>query len=69
MPYRRNEGPRGGGRPRRKVYVRGVRRDTPDLKKMSQALIALATAQLEAEAEAEHTKRFGRGRNGGSDVA
>ncbi len=33
-----------------------MRRDPPDLKKLSQALIALAIAQAEAEAEAEHDK-------------
>lgn len=46
---------RGGGSPReRRISVRAVRRDPPDLKKLSQALIALAVAQAEAEARAEH---------------
>ncbi len=38
----------------RRISVRAVRRDPPDLKKLSQALIALAIAQAEAEAQAEH---------------
>lgn len=45
-----------GHRPERRISVRAVRRDPPDLKKLSQALIALAMAQAEAEAQAEHEK-------------
>ena len=41
---------------RRRVSIRSVRRDPPDLRKLGRALIALAVAQAEAEAEAEHTK-------------
>jgi hypothetical protein len=41
-------------RAERRISVRAVRRDPPDLKKLSQALIALAIAQAEAEAQAEH---------------
>ena len=41
----------------RRISVRAVRRDPPDLKKLSQALIALAIAQAEAEAEAEHRQQ------------
>ena len=37
----------------RRISVRGVRRDPPDLKKLSRALIALAMAQAQAEAEAQ----------------
>ena len=37
---------------KRKVTIRTVRRDPPDLRKLSRALIALAIAQSEAEAEA-----------------
>ncbi len=44
-------------RPERRISVRAVRRDPPDLKKLSQALIALAIAQAEAEAEAEHRQQ------------
>lgn len=45
---------KGGQRSERRISVRAVRRDPPDLKKLSQALIALALAQAEAEAQAEH---------------
>jgi hypothetical protein len=41
----------------RNISIRGVRRNPPDLKKLSQALVALAMAQAEAEAQAEHDKR------------
>ncbi len=37
----------------RQIRVRGVRRDPPDLKKLSRALIALAMAQAQAEADAQ----------------
>jgi hypothetical protein len=46
----------GDSRGERRISVRGVRRDPPDLKKLSQALIALSIAQAEAEAQAEHEK-------------
>ena len=59
---------RGGGKLQRRLRVRGVRRDPPDLKKLSQALIALATAQPEAEAQAEQNKRSSKAR-GGTDAA
>ncbi len=36
------------------IRVRGVRRSEPDVRKLSRALIALAEAQLETEAEAAH---------------
>lgn len=39
------------GRPERRISVRAVRRDPPDLKKLSQALIALALAQAEKDAQ------------------
>lgn len=48
-----------GGRPERRISVRAVRRDPPDLKKLSQALIALAIAQAEADAQADHDKDEG----------
>lgn len=37
----------------RSISVRAVRRDPPDLRKLSRALIALAIAEAAAEAEAE----------------
>jgi hypothetical protein len=38
----------------RRIRVRGVRRERPDLPKLARALIELALAQAEAEAQAEH---------------
>lgn len=46
-------GTRRGHRPERRISVRGVRREQPDLRKLAQALIALAQAQAEAEAQAQ----------------
>lgn len=45
---------RGRGR-RRNISVRAVRRDPPDLRKLSRALIQLAIAEAEAEAQAAAT--------------
>lgn len=44
---------------RRRVRLRAVRRDPPDIKKLSRALIALALAQAQAEADAQaaHQKK------------
>ena len=44
---------------KRKVTIRTVRRDPPDLRKLSRALIALAIAQSEADAEAESDSKPG----------
>lgn len=38
----------------RRISVRTVRRDPPDLRKLSRALLALAQADAEAKAQAEH---------------
>lgn len=38
----------------RRIRIRSVRRDTPDLKKLAAAVIALALAQNEAAARTEH---------------
>ena len=48
---------KGGKHNERRISVRAVRRDPPDLKKLSQALIALAMAQAEVEAQADHEKQ------------
>lgn len=53
---------KGGHRPDRRISVRAVRRDPPDLKKLSQALIALAMAEAEAEAQADHPQDPGEER-------
>ena len=39
--------------PGRRIVIRSVRKNPPDLSKLSRALIALAMAQAEAEAEAQ----------------
>lgn len=40
----------------RRFTVRGVRRDQVDMGKLSKALIGLATAEAERQAQAEHTR-------------
>lgn len=51
---------RGNGRTRsqrdRQLSVRAVRRDPPDLRKLSRAIVAIALAEAEAEAEAQATR-------------
>ena len=47
-----------GKQRKRRIVVRAVKRDPPDLRKLARALIDLAQAQLEAEAEAEHEARL-----------
>lgn len=44
----------------RRIRVRGVRREKPDLPKLARALIDLAQAQAEAEAEAQHKQQAGQ---------
>ncbi|MEC3979637.1 hypothetical protein [Amycolatopsis sp. H20-H5] len=39
------------------MTVRGVRRDPPDIRKLSKALIGLAMAEAERQAQAEQAKR------------
>ena len=41
----------------RRFTVRGVRRDPPDIGKLSRALIGLAMAEAERQAQAEHAAR------------
>jgi hypothetical protein len=41
----------------RRLRVLGIKRRDPDLRKLGRALIALAQAQAEADARAEHTVR------------
>ncbi len=45
------------GKQVRQVRVRDVRRHPPDLKKLAGALIALAQAQAETDAAAEHARQ------------
>jgi hypothetical protein len=39
------------------IRIRGERRDQPDIRKLSRAVIALAQAQAEKEAEALHAEK------------
>jgi hypothetical protein len=48
--YRR--GQRGTRKAERHISVRGVRRDPPDLRKLSRAVIAMALREAEAQEEA-----------------
>lgn len=45
-------GTRGTPKPERQITVRSVRRDPPDLRKLSRAVIAMALRDAEAESEA-----------------
>ncbi|WP_235886951.1 hypothetical protein [Mycobacteroides chelonae] len=45
----REDRSRRSSRQDRRIMVRGVRRDPPDLRKLSRAVIALAMAEMEAE--------------------
>lgn len=53
----RKRGRRNNRRAERRIWVRGIHRDTPDLRKLSRALLAIA--QAEAEAQAEEARRRG----------
>ncbi|MGU3500915.1 hypothetical protein [Mycobacterium sp. C31M] len=48
--YRR--GSRGTPKPERQIVVRSVRRDPPDLRKLSRAVITMALRDAEAQADA-----------------
>lgn len=48
-------------RSERRISVRGVRRDPPDLRKLSRALLAIAQAEAEAQAQAERTSEATEG--------
>jgi hypothetical protein len=58
--YRR--GSRGTPKAERRITVRSVRRDPPDLRKLSRAVIAMALRDAEAQAEARAAM------NGSADV-
>jgi hypothetical protein len=51
-PRRRQQRRRGSRTRQRNISVRAVRRDPPDLRKLSRALIQVAMAQAEADAQA-----------------
>jgi hypothetical protein len=66
MSQKQNRSPAGD----RRIRVRGVRRDPPDLRKLSRALIALALAQAQADAEAAAANhKTSDGQEGSPDVA
>ncbi|GAA3734722.1 hypothetical protein GCM10022239_08560 [Leifsonia bigeumensis] len=44
----------------RRISVRTVRRDPPDLRKLSRALLALAQADAEAQAQAQVERATGK---------
>lgn len=48
--YQQRDDHRAGGRPRRKLSARSVRRDAPDLRRMGKALIAFTVAESETSA-------------------
>jgi hypothetical protein len=45
------------GRRERRLRVRAIHREQPNLAKLARALIEIAAAQVEAEAQAEHEAR------------
>ena len=53
----------------RRIRVRAVRRDPPDIRKLSRALIALAMAQAQAEADAQAEHQTKRAKEGKSRAA
>jgi len=57
MSKRRRDTEKGARREERRFTVRSVRRDPPDIRKLSRALISLAMAEAEREAQAEQDRR------------
>lgn len=57
MPRRRKRKTNRRTQGERMLRVRGIRRGTPDAKKLSRAFIGLALARAEAEAQAEASAR------------
>ncbi len=45
----------------RRIRVRGVRKDPPDLRRLGRALIELASLEAEEEAKADHKARNRKG--------
>ena len=69
MPRRRKRKTNRRTQGERMLRVRGIRRGTPDAKKLSRAFIGLALARAEAEAQAEAETRCEErpGKNEGHD--
>jgi hypothetical protein len=57
-----------GKRRQRNISVRAVRRDPPDLHKLSRALITLAMAEAAAEAEAHQADQPAAGSSEGDEA-
>lgn len=57
MPRRRTRKTNWKPQEERRLRVRGVRRGTPDAKKLSRAFIGLALARAEADAQAQAPRR------------
>jgi hypothetical protein len=58
-PQRRDE---------RRVVVRGIRRDPPDMRKLGKALLGLAQAEAERQAQEQHTSHRSAERPESPDV-
>ncbi|WP_086747838.1 hypothetical protein [Streptomyces scabiei] len=56
-PKRKGNDKERRGREERRFTVRGIRRDTPDIRKLSKALLGLAMAEAEREAQAQQAAR------------
>jgi hypothetical protein len=57
MASKRRNNKNGQRREERRITIRGVRRDPPDIRKLSKALISLAMAEAERQAQAEHATK------------
>ena len=68
MPRRRIRKTNRKPQEERRLRVRGIRRGTPDARRLSRAFIELALARAEADAQAQagrHASRRGQAGNGG----
>lgn len=57
MPKRKKNNSKRNPKRERHFVVRGVRRDPPDIRKLGRALLSLAQAEAERQAQAEHDSR------------
>ncbi|WP_127466444.1 hypothetical protein [Streptomyces sp. B27] len=55
-------------REERRFTVRGIRRDPPDIRKLAKALIGLAMAEAEREAQAEQAARQTKAQTSSADT-
>lgn len=67
LNYRR--GSRGTPKAERHIVVRSVRRDEPDLRKLSRAVIAIALRDAEAQAEVRDATMIGSSTEAGEGTA